>query len=756
MNLLQSYKRSRFFLLVNILGLSIGLAVSIMLVLFVTNELSYDRHFKNSDRIINLNSHLNMKGTIMNIPYCPRIAYTEIPNKVAGIEAAAQIFNLGEQDIIVDDQTLRGLTWLVADLEFFKIFDMKFLAGTPETALESTSSFVITRPYAEALWGSAEEALNKSFHFYSKDYVVSAVVEPLPSNTHFTFDIVTPMKSIPDIDAYPSLDFFTYYLIDKEADRDQVMKNMDEEYSAFIKERYSPDSKGYTEKLIDIYLRSQSDVSLGKSNDMKFIWLLTLLAVFILLLAITNFINLYMAQGEMRMNEIAIRKTNGASVKDIIHQFFSEVSLIIFIAFVIGIVLAVIFTPHFSFLIKREIDFSQLLNPLFILSLVLLFIITVVFSAAYPSLYLSRFSPLEIFGKRMAFSKQNLKAIIVVFQSIITIVLLSYILMIHKQTEYLENIPKNYQPENVVAASTNGKIMEANYAAFRQELMKNPMVERVSGATHIIGLGGSGQGISLLEDPEDVYFLLDEYRIMPGLAEVVGFELLEGEFFQEDRSTASNPILLNEAAIKKLGLQLPVVGKQVNYKGPATIIGVVKDFIYRDPSKEVQPIVISLCWENAPAALYAKFSPNVSRAQAEELILNTFRSVAPDALMSAIWLEDVYVKKFESIKTQSVLIFIATGLSVFIAMLGLLAIHLYTALRRIREIGIRRINGADGKSIISLLTQNVVLWILIASVIAIPLAFYIINNWLNNYAFHTSVSIDVFFIPIQYYPRYNR
>ncbi|MDR0863545.1 MAG: ABC transporter permease [Candidatus Symbiothrix sp.] len=750
MNILNSYKRTRFFLWINITGLAIGLAASIMLILFVVNELSYDKHFPDSDRIIRLNTVLETNTGLRYHSESLGKAYSELPAKAPGIEAATHLAPEGKVELVYKTERFRDLNLLQTDSDFFKVFQMKFLAGTAEKALESPHSLVITIPYADIIFGGADQSMDKTVSIGNAEYTISAVVEKLLFNTHFSFDLWA--ANIPDyVELNGAMDFYVYYRISPDASLSEVRTSIEKEYTSMLEplqSRFNAKSYGATEKLTAIYIHSKTNSGIGKSNNMKFIGLLLALSLFILALAITNFINLFMAQGETRMNEIAIRKTNGASIGDIVRQFFSEVAGIVGIAFVLGAFLAIIVMPRFSKLIHIDIELTQLLNPVFILCLIALFVLTVTLSVAYPSFYLSRFSPLDILGKRLKFSKHRLTAVVVIFQSIITIVLISYILVINQQTTYLENLPMNYNDKNIVSVSLDGNVWK-NYTALKQELLHTSGIQNVSGSDHTVGERGSGQTIALLENRENQQSV-NEYRMTPGWCELMDFQLVEGEFFKEDRPENTPTIILNEATVKMLGLESPIVGKHVLYKNSDTeIIGVVKDFIYGEPANPIQPLVLSACFNAAkPRIVYIKFDKNSSRADALALVTTVFRKFDAEFVANPVWSEDIYTKKFDGMKTQYKLVFISSLLSVFIAMLGLLAIHLYTAVRRTKEIGIRRINGASPQSIFSLLSLDIIQWIVIAGIIAVPIAYYIASEWLNNYSNHTNLGGWVFILPI--------
>ncbi|MDR0542972.1 MAG: ABC transporter permease [Dysgonamonadaceae bacterium] len=747
MNIFNSYKRSRFFLWVNITGLSIGLAAAILLILFVVNEWSYDKHFANNERIVRLLTVYGKTGKQNYNPINLRKAYTELPNNVPGVEAAVQLYGAGKIEIVCGQKRFQNVSGLLADPEIFKVFQMQFVEGTPETALAAPNSAVLTHRYADILFGSPEAAMNREISFWGINYTVSGIVKELPKNSHFGFDILAPIKSIPLLDEAGGLEFHTYYLIRKEASLEVTRTNIEEAYRPLIapwgelvgeKNAY-----GLTEKLSDVYLKSKADFSLGTTSSMNFIRILTGLALFILLLAVTNFINLFVTQGEMRMAEIGIRKANGAQIRDIVSQFFSEIAVIVGIAFVVGFFIALICIPSFGELTGKSIDLIQLLSPSFILSILVLFVVTVTLSAFYPALYLSRFSPLEILGKRIRFSRRRLTAVVVVFQSIVSIVLLSVICILYKQTAYMEKLPLGYNPENVMTITINEATSES-YPAIRQELLNLPEVKAAAGSHHLFGGGCSGQTIAPW-DEQDKNQGVNEYRLLAGMPELMELELKQGRFWREDDPDSVRMIILNEAAVKMLGKET-LRDNLVSYKGRrAEVIGVVKDFYYDNPVLDIAPIVLSRVFFSN--RINIRFHENVNPIRAKDVTTDVLRRFDPDFVLNPTWSADVYKEKFKEIKTLTRIVLTGSALSILVAMLGLLAIHLFSTLRRTKEIGIRRILGAEKTAVFLLLSFDVLKWIGFAAVIAIPVAVWFLSGQLSNYANHVALDWTVFVFP---------
>ncbi len=747
MKIFRAYQKTRFFLVVNILGLAVGLAAAIMLILLVINEAGYDRHFAGSDRIVSLNTVMEEGDQVSRWPISVRGAYTEVPARVPGLKAAVQLFDGRGVEVQNGMERLQGLTTYYTDPEFFEVFQMEFVEGSATSALTDPLSLVLTRPRAEAIFGSAEEAMGKTLRIHDVDHVVTAVVEPLPLNTHFSFDILVLIESN-SIRTAGGAEFYTYYLIEEGSSVADIRAAIEREYTELLKpwiQGYSSRVYGKTELLTDIYLRSEADWSPGRRNSMRFLWMLSALALVILAFAVTNFINLFAAQGETRMKEIGVRKSYGAGVGDLVRLFFGEVGGLVVVAFALGLVLAWRLTPAFSSLIDKPIDTGQFLNPVFVACTAALLVVTIVLSASYTALYLSRLDPLDILGKRLRFGKSRLTTAVVCFQSVVTIVLMSLIVMMNRQSGYLKDIPVGYDPKGVMIFTSN-LILRANHNAVLDELRAIPAIAEASGADHNVGRSGSGENISLYGSTEGVKST-NVYRIVPGLGELMRFEIVEGGFWTQQ--TPGRSVVLNEAAVRMLELEPPVVGQQVDYHGPATVTGVVRDFFYDDPEGVIQPLTFGPTWNGGtPAMYYVRLHEGADQVAAQAAVQNAMRKFDPDFVLSPRWSEDIYDSLFSEIDNHGQILFAGSILSLILAMLGLLAIHLYSVVRRIKEIGIRRINGASRGEIFALLSRDILRWILLAGVVAVPVAWWLGQKYLFSVANHVPLDWTMLVLPV--------
>ena len=749
---LRNFSRNKLFSAINIVGLSVGVAITIMLLLYVTNELSFDKHFENSKRIVSLNTVWHQSTGVIHYRINLRRAYTDLPSKVAGIDACSQVFDRGLVELIHKPERFQGLKFLYVDPDFFNIFQLKFIEGSPETALRNPKTLVITRQYADRIFGNASNAMGKTVSIEEREYTIDAVVEQFPPNTHFSFDILGEIESH-SIAQAQGLEFITFFLIRQDVSVSDVRLSIEQTYTDILSEEFvkwvGEACNGETEMLTDIYLFSQAGFGIGEQGDIRFVRLFSVLSIIILFFAITNFMNLFLAQGETRLSEIGIRKTNGAGVGNLITQFFSEVSLITLVAYILGLMMAIVFAPFFSKLIERNVALVSLINPWFIVSLITVFLLTVILSAGYPSFYLSGFKALDLLTKRINFGKRRVTTTVILFQSIITIVLISYTMVIHRQISYMENLPIGYNPKNVMMVTPNRTIAMA-FASLKQELLNYPEVIAVSAASHRIGGQCSGQTISLPEEAKNM-LAINEYRIMPGLSELMEFQLIEGSFFNENDPNNITSVVLNETAVKMLGIHPPFVGKEVLYKDQrCTIIGIVSDFCYYELGSKVLPLVFS--YISGGYFVYIRFDDKIDKASAIELTTKVFKEFDSEFVPEISWNKDIYDLKFSSIRTRSKIIVFFSLLSMFIAILGLIAVQSFIIARRIKEVGLRRINGASKASIVFLLFFDLGKLILIAGIIAIPVAWWFSANWLSSYTNRTHLGWIVFTIPmiIQY------
>ena len=737
-NLFQLAGRNKATLVTNIFGLSIGLATTILLATFILHEWSYDRHFSKADNIYRLHTIWIDAGTESVEPINLRQTFTEIPQNIPGIEAAVQIYRGWNTEIISGNIRYAHNNLLYVDSTFFTVFDFNVVEGSAEYALQDPGSVVLTKSLAYKIYGD-NPAMGQILEIENKSYMVSAVMDDVPENTHFSYDLLLPMNALDFMHQLGGLEFFTYYLFDPNADPQTVGSAVNEANTEILTERFSMfgdyDFSSEIEPLTRLHLFSNASYDLGPTGSIKTVLLVGAIAVLVMFLALTNFINLFVIEGEQRAKEIGIRKVNGAGRMDMIKQFFSETTFIVAISFFIGLVLATLLLPQFGDLMRRSFPEDIFLSPALTGILAGIFIITVVLSGSYPAFYLSRLKPAAIIKQQVVKSGRRKVVMNLTggIQLIITLVLLTYLFGINNQIQYMRNMPPGLNPEGLVNIYNLNDDMKRQYPEIRDQLLNIPGVAGVAASTHTIGGGCSGQGIRLLESQSDNILTINEYRVQPGLCRLLELELKEGRFFDPELTTDRQSVILNEAAERMLGLTSAVGKSVVMFQNPLEVIGVVKDFHYSSAANTIQPLVFTAYSGNINN-IVVRIATHADFGESMKKIGETLRSFDEDYIITTSNTGDIYQSFYAGEERLGKLIRIGAIIAVIIVMMGIFMLVSQSISRRTKEIGIRKVLGGSTTKMLAILYTGTIKWIAIASVIAIPVSYYFLDRWLQDYA----------------------
>lgn len=721
-------------------GLSLGLAASILLTVFIQFELSFDRHFSHGDRIYRMNSIWIDNGEPSEMPINLRSAYTEIPEKVAGVESAIQIYRGFESEVIVGENRHKELDLLYADSDFFRLFDLPMHTGEGLGALNDPGSVVLTAKAADRIFGSSN-CIGESFQMENQYFSVSAVCRDIPPNTHFNFDMLMPMEAIPDLENFGGLEFFTYYLLEEQADQKQVIQSLAQENTHMLGERFA-EFEGSTfdtrlDALTDLHLHGRVSWDLTTPGSMKTIWIMVVITLAIMGLALTNFINLYILNGAKRSKEIGIRKVNGAGRKSMIRQFYMETTLVVSIAFVAGVFLASMLLPAFARMMQRETFQEVTSTPALYLVLVLIYLFTILLSGFYPALLLSRADPIPLIQGRInpAGDKRILLRVVSVLQILITVSLLTILLGIHTQIRFLKNSDPGYKPEGILMVYNMNEKLSSNYLALRDQLLQQSGIEEVAASSHTIGSGTSGQGIRLLSDNAEQIRGISEYRIWPGICQLYKLRLVAGRFLDPERTPDRKGVLLNEAGVNLLGIDpLQIIGEQVlMHSEPLEVIGVVEDFHFRSAALEIEPLVLT-AYSKDIWHIAIRFSEGSDPQEIRQAVNQTFLSFDSEYVMVNRFAIDNIEGYYRSEERLQKILLYASFLSVLIVLLGIYALVSQNMVSRTKEIGIRKVMGGTTQEMMTLIYTSTLKWTLIASVLAVPLSLLYLRQWLSDYA----------------------
>lgn len=739
-NVFRIIRRDSLSLITNTTGLSLGLGASILLTAFILFELSYDRHFSQASRICRLNSILIEEGEKDIWPINLREAYNSIPEQVSGIEASVQLYRGGWRELTLNENRYQGIKLLYVDPDFFRVFDLKVLEGNPYLALIETNGVILTERIARRIFGTTQ-VTGHTLDMEGKTYTITAVAGDVPPNTHFQFDMLMPMKAVNNLHSLGGLEFFSYYLMDKDADHDMVRNTICKENTKLLDERFD-DLAGYsflssTEMLERLHLHTNVSWDLTPPGSMKNIMIMLLILITVMFLALSNFVNLYILNGAKRSKEIGIRKVNGASRLHMIRQFYSETTVVVTIAFLVGTGLALLLIPEFGRAMQRESYIEIIRSPWLYMVLAAVYLTTILVSGFYPALMLSRSSPVPLILGMVnpAGDKRLLLRIVSIMQIAIAIFLLTNLLGINTQIQYLKNLSPGYNPENILLVYNLNEHLVEDYPALRDRLRGISGVENVAASVHTIGEGTSVQSIRMYGDLPDENKSISEYRVQPGLCNLYQFTLKQGRFLEVDRPADKKGVIMNEAAVSMLGSSPEeIVGQSVvMHEDPLEVVGVVKDFLYESAARQVEPMIIT-AYQDWIRILSIRFSSDSDPGEIINSVNKTIKSFDEDYIITHRFASDIYYGYYEGEEWLRNIMGAGSLLSMLIVLLGIWALVSHNILNRTKEIGIRKVLGGSSREILILVYTSSLKWSLIAALLAVPLAWLYLDNWLTDYS----------------------
>jgi len=747
-------RRDAVTLLTNMTGLSLGLAASILLAVFIQFELSFDRHFSQEDRIFRMNSIWIEGGEPGEMPINLRQAYLEIPGSVAGIESAIQLYRGFQREVRVGENRHKELNLIYSDPGFFGLFDLKVMEGSAESALKNPFSVVLTDQTATRIFGSTR-AVGETLVMEEKIYTVSAVIADIPPNTHFRFDMLMPMNAEPELDQLRGLEFFTYFLLEEGVDPEPVLETIRKQNIRMLSQRFAS-FEGSTfdtrlEPLRDLHLHGHVNWDLTQPGSMKTIYIMLIITLVVMGLALTNFINLYILNGSRRSKEIGIRKVNGAGRREMIRQFYFETVVVVTISFLAGTILAIMLLPAFAEIMQRESFTGVTGTAGLYLVLAGIYLFTIAISGFYPALLLSRAAPVPLIRGMVnpAGDKRTLLRVASVVQVCIAICLLSILTGINSQIRFLTEYSPGYNPENIVQISNLNQQLTGSYPALRDRLMSQSDIVDVAASHHLIGRGASGQGIRMQEEEPDQVRGVREYRIQPGICALYQFELVAGRFLDPSRETDRMGIILNEAAAEMLGYTPgEIIGEFiVMHSDPLEVKGVVKDFHYESAARSVEPLVLT-AYSDRFRNLSVRYTPGSDPQQIVRTIDETIRDFDPAYVILHSYPADIIRSYYTGEARLQKIMLAGSLLSVLIVLLGIYALVSHSIVSRTKEIGIRKAMGGTTTRMIRLLYASTLKWSAIGAILAVPLGWLYLNNWLKDYILRIPLRWWLFILPV--------
>jgi len=747
--------RSKVFSFINILGLAIGLACTILILLWVQDELSYDNFHKNGSNLYRVVYEWKTQpGLFAN---SPGMLAPEAKKVIPEIVEAARMMKRPKMVIksVGEDQknvsAFYEENYYLVDPSMFKMFTLPFIKGDPETALDK--GMVITEEIALKYFGTTNalgRRLNVNNWF---DITVTGVIKNIPGNSHFNFDLFSRLEDLkyffPGGFTWSNAIHQTYVQLTPGADAELVadkLAKLNKDNHPRVAENLR---KIYLQPVRDIYLNAGISGGTIKQGDIEYVYIFSVIAFGILLIACINFVNLSTARAAARARTMGMLKIIGANRSKLIKQILGESIFISFTAAVLSVLLVELFLPIYNNFTGKELILS-FSNPLHLSGLILLVLITGLLAGLVPAIYFSRFQPLQAFRNEWITSRSGgLRRALVIVQFASSVFLIVSTLIISEQLDFIRNRKLGFNKENIVCLPVKANV-GSQYPAFRSELLKNTTIKNV-GIKNSLTVESINNTSPWWEGKEEnSQFQSEIAEVDYDFLNTLNLKIIEGRNFSKEYSTdLSGAFIINEQAAKSMGLNKPI-GKQL-YAGDKKgyIIGVVNDAHFKSLRTPIQPIIFHLAgrFNDDVMDLFGVIYISVSSKNipaAIDIIKSTWDKFNPDYPFEYYFLDETYNNLYKSEQRLGNIFSVFTSLALFVSILGLFGLASFLTEQRTKEIGIRKVLGASVINIVSILSGSFTRWLVIANVVAWPAAWYVMNNWLQSYAYHTGINITAF------------
>jgi putative ABC transport system permease protein len=762
--------KNKGFTAINIIGLSLGIGCFIMISMFVIDELSYDRYHEKAERIYRINSDIIFGGTEMSMAVTSDPMGAVLKSDYPEVEDYVRLYaSSGSKLIKKGNEYINEVAVAHADSTLFRVFTLPAILGDTKTALNDPNTVVITETVANRYFGSPELAIGQFLETDDNEstlYKVTSVIEDMPRNSHFNFDFFFSMANVDyRFGNYLSHNFHTYVLLKEGTDYKAFNKNFYEiiekylvpQAAQFMQIKSLDDFEASGNKIEyslipvkDIHLHSSRGIELSANGNIQYVYIFSAAALFILLIACINFINLTTAKSSGRAKEVGIRKVLGSEKKALVWQFLTESTLIAVLALVVGLAFVWLSLGWFNGISGKEMLMSSLLSPKFLIFILILPFIVGGLAGAYPAFFLSSFQPIKVLKGTLSsgHKKNTLRNFLVVFQFATSIILIVGTIVIYKQLSHIQNSNVGFNKDQVVVVSNSGLPPETRQS-LKNEIEKLAEVKSASFAGYLPVSSSSRSDTTFSTETvmtDSNGFNMQYWNVDYDYVETIGMEMKAGRNFSRDFGSDSTGIILNETAVKLAGFTNPIGKKLHTINGDSnleafTIIGVVKNFNFSSLRENVGGLCFRLgnnSWETAYRFSTADVSSLLTTIE------NKYKAAAPGMPFKYEFLDAAFDNMYRQERRVGTVALAFAILAIIIACLGLFGLATYIAEQRTKEIGIRKVLGASVANIIKMLSKDFVKLVLLAFVIATPIAWWFMNKWLQEFAFRIDLNWMIF------------
>jgi len=766
---LRNLWRHRGYTLINIFGLTIGLASTIFILLYVINEMSYDRFHEKSDRIYRVWISGTMPATEMrHAVTSPPMAeallndYPEVEQSVRIRKAGGWIVRQGDRIFNESDEE-----FIFADSTFFDVFSFKLLKGNPATCLTEPRSIVLTEEYARKYFGD-EDPIGQFLKIEQDTNlsVITGVMEDFPQNSHFHCKMLGSLTTIGNSRSTNWLNhnYYTYVVLRDGTDpmefeaglRDMLLKYVGPMIQQFLgvdmqQFEEAGNSYGYkVQKMTDIHLHSDLQYEIEANGNPLYVYVFLVAAILMLAMAGVNFMNLATARSSTRAREVGLRKVVGSRRRQLVIQFLTESVLLSFLALIAAVAVVYLFLPTYNNMIQLRLEFDIFSNSWIIPSLLLFAISVGVAAGTYPALILASFKPAAVFSsEKISSGRSMLRKVLIVLQFTVTIVILMGTIVVNRQLNYMQKKDPGFTKEKLLLINRSD-LLEGGIDAFKEQVLQHANVLAIAN-TNVIPSRSYSDNAHWLEGWDRTkIFTLASSRVSYDFEKAMGMEMASGRFFSREMPTDSFAVVINEAAVKGLGIEDPLTARfvQPGQDGREDtfipIIGVVKDFHYASMQDEIGPMIMYFMRGNREGHITIRLGDG-DKAETIAFVEGIWNKFKQDAPFEYSWMDEEFDKLFATEKRTSLILLAFSILAIFITCLGLLGLISYTTNQRTREIGIRKIMGASVQIVMRLLSREVVNLLIFSGLISIP-AYFGARAWLQKFAYSINFELSVFFL----------
>ena len=764
---LRNIFRNKMYSLINLTGLAIGLAACLMIWLWVQDELSFDRFHQNAGRIYRVERKFDFRdlhgqAPITSAPYGPALVsdYPEVENFV---RIHPQEISFKDHKNVFYKQHL-----IFADNAIFKIFDFPLERGDPLTALKQPMSMVLTRENALKYFGTEDvvgKSLTVDWRGTQTDFQITGILEEVPHNSHFQFDVLASLSSYPaeQMSSWFGNFLYTFVLLEEGSS----VPELEGKFSSFMTKYMAADFTKVVgpdtdindvfqlklKPILDIHLHPAEEFEIGPQGSLTSVYIFSAIALLILVIACINFMNLSTARANKRAKEVGIRKTVGAFKHQLRGQFLGESVLLAFIALILAVVLIHVFIPVFNGISGKTLTLGMLFHASNVIILAGIALAAGLLAGLYPAFFLTRFDPARVLkgGAKSGTGKSIFRRSMAVIQFVISITLIIGTLIVFKQMDYIQKKSLGFDKENVVIIPADSQQVRQNIEAFRNTLNEDTRIKSFSVSSNIPGSVMFSDTAYKREGTDDVFsliFMETDYEFV----DTYGFKVTHGRSFSKEFSTdIDGAIMINQAAAREIGFTPEeALGKklfrflEVNEFQELSIIGVMEDFHFKSLHKIIEPCLLVLDPRN-----FDNISIRIMPGDVREtlgFIEQKWAEIFPGEQFEYNFLDTRIDLLYKSEGQMRNLFLIFSTLSIFVACLGLFGLAAFTAEERTKEIGVRKVMGASSANILFILSKEFAKWVLVANVVAWPIAYFVMTKWLQNFAYQTGVGFWPFIL----------